>query len=312
MDEQFFKSFQADLQNEQVWRQYHLNLQNGKRNLKDVVNPSQLGSPAGLKAETQGSSPRNHDSGAQPASRADLTALASTQAIEDPTLSKTAKVTTISDPVSPKATKALTSTQDRNRENATSSQPPPPSGTHKKSTAAKPSSSSSSSPQVTPPAIPPIDASALFWSMMTHARTTDPHIYPALQRLSSCHPFILGALTNNVHFPPNHPFSSASALQPHFNVFIASADVGLRKPQREIYALALGELDAFDRRRGGRGVEAGDVLFLDDIGENLKGARDVGMRTLRVRVGETWRAVEELERILGVRLRDRSADKSRL
>ena len=80
--------------------------------------------------------------------------------------------------------------------------------------------------------------------------------------------------------------------------------MGLRKPDRRIYALAVGELDAFDKRRGGEGVRAGEVLFLDDIGENCRVGREVGMRTLRVRLGETERAVRELEGIVGMELRE--------
>ena len=51
------------------------------------------------------------------------------------------------------------------------------------------------------------------------------------------------------------------------------------------------------------------MVFLDDIGENLRVAREVGMRTLRVRAGETKRAVEELERVLEVDLTARARAK---
>lgn len=58
-------------------------------------------------------------------------------------------------------------------------------------------------------------------------------------------------------------------------------------------------------------MKAVNVLFLDDIGENLDMARRVGMRTLRVRLGETWKAVEELEAATGLSLVDEKM-KSRL
>jgi methionine salvage enolase-phosphatase E1 len=49
-------------------------------------------------------------------------------------------------------------------------------------------------------------------------------------------------------------------------------------------------------------VEAGEVLFLDDIGVNLKGARGVGLRTIKVNLGETKEAVRALEREVGMTL----------
>ena len=86
----------------------------------------------------------------------------------------------------------------------------------------------------------------------------------------------------------------------------------MRKPQKEIYELALERLDEFDRAKGGEGVKAKDVLFLDDIGENLKMAREVGMRTIRVQLGKTWRAVKELEKEAGVELMDEKTRRAKL
>lgn len=67
----------------------------------------------------------------------------------------------------------------------------------------------------------------------------------------------------------------------------------MRKPERGIYELALKRL----------GVEKPEeVVFLDDIGLNLKAAKDVGLRTIRVGLEETWRAVRDLEDMTGERL----------
>ena len=54
-------------------------------------------------------------------------------------------------------------------------------------------------------------------------------------------------------------------------------------------------------------VRPGDVVFLDDIGANLKGAREVGMRTIKVVMGRTEDAVRELEKITGLDLRGEKA-----
>ncbi len=86
----------------------------------------------------------------------------------------------------------------------------------------------------------------------------------------------------------------------------------MRKPARDIYDLTIQKLDEFDKSKGGSGVEGGDIVFLDDIGENLKMGREVGMRTVRVLLGKTWRAVKELEGVLGVELMDEKVRRAKL
>ncbi len=86
----------------------------------------------------------------------------------------------------------------------------------------------------------------------------------------------------------------------------------MRKPGRRIYELALKKLDEFDRQRGGEGVKAEEVLFLDDIGENLRTAREMGMRTMKVVLGKTHRAVKELERAVGLELMDEKTRRAKL
>lgn len=128
-------------------------------------------------------------------------------------------------------------------------------------------------------------------------------MYPALQNLQKTGKYILAALSNTVIFPPSHPYAiSHPEIKKIFSVYISSAHVGLRKPDRAIYDLALSEVDNFSRKNGKGGVEAGDVLFLDDIGENLKAGRAAGFRTLKVNLGRAYEAVDELERITGLQL----------
>ena len=59
-------------------------------------------------------------------------------------------------------------------------------------------------------------------------------------------------------------------------------------------------------------MEAGDVVFLDDIGENLRVGREVGMRTIAVKRGKTWRAVKELEGVTGLDLMDERVRRAKL
>ena len=96
-----------------------------------------------------------------------------------------------------------------------------------------------------------------------------------------------------------HLESSAAHIKSLLHPFISSAHVGCRKPERRIYDVAVQRMgDAL----GDRGtLRPEEILFLDDIGANLKGAADVGMRTLkvwirRVRSG-SW------ERVTGLDLR---------
>jgi putative hydrolase of the HAD superfamily len=76
-----------------------------------------------------------------------------------------------------------------------------------------------------------------------------------------------------------------------FDVVIESAVEGLRKPDARIYALALARLN----------VLASEAVFLDDLGMNLKPAREMGMATIKVIDSDS--ALAELELILGFALR---------
>ncbi len=292
-----------------------------KGRLKDMANPSQLGDPVSLKAETSDSSPTDDDRGAAsvplPAAKPE-TEIPAAQTEEKPTLSKLAKDTTIGDPVSLEAEEVALPSQERgHRTTAPLSNGQVSSNTPRSDT---PSHSffQSTSPQSSAlsnhPPVPSINVPSLFESMMDRCRHPDPYIFPALQRLSSLPTKpLLGAISNTITFPPSHPFHTpVPHLRPYFSVFIASSEVQMRKPERQIYELALRRLDAFDREHGGQGIEARDVLFLDDIGENLKAAREIGMQTLKVVRGKTWRAVKELEKVTGFELLDEKIRRAKL
>jgi epoxide hydrolase-like predicted phosphatase len=100
----------------------------------------------------------------------------------------------------------------------------------------------------------------------------------------------VGALTNN--WVADEPADSrlGQDLRSLFDAFVESAIVGLRKPDPRIYALVCREL----------GVDPAEAVFLDDIGTNLKAARALGMRTIKVETPEA--ALAELESALGFAL----------
>lgn len=167
------------------------------------------------------------------------------------------------------------------------------------------------SPASIPP-LPELDAEFLFWEMMRISRTSDPHMFPALLKLRESSAFVLGALSNTVIFPDGHLFNQdVSGVKSQFDFFISSAHTGLRKPDPKIYEVAVQEMDALAKKKGMEGVAPSDIVFLDDIGQNLKAAKKAGMRTIKVNLGKTHDAVKELEKVTGLPLLA-GQDKARL
>jgi putative hydrolase of the HAD superfamily len=99
----------------------------------------------------------------------------------------------------------------------------------------------------------------------------------------------VAALTNN-WLDGNR--TVGNGLRRHFDVFVESAAVGLRKPDPRIYAIVCREL----------GVAPPRAVFLDDIGRNLKPARALGMTTIKV--DDPVQALRELGALLDVDLID--------
>lgn len=81
------------------------------------------------------------------------------------------------------------------------------------------------------------------------------------------------------------------AVMAEFEQVVESSRLGLRKPDPRIYQHAC-ELMA---------VSPEEVVYLDDLGVNLKPARELGMTTIKV--GDPDAALASLEDILGMRLR---------
>jgi epoxide hydrolase-like predicted phosphatase len=75
-----------------------------------------------------------------------------------------------------------------------------------------------------------------------------------------------------------------------FDAAIISGDVGIHKPQPEIYELACERL----------GVAAGDCVFVDDLRENIAGAEAVGMTGVLHR--DAAETIPRLEKLLGAKL----------
>jgi FMN phosphatase YigB (HAD superfamily) len=185
------------------------------------------------------------------------------------------------------------------------------------------------------PPVASIDAKEMFWNMMRMARSPDPNIYPALRKLKASGKFIVAALSNTIAFPPGIRDEKGDIflsgikskevkalglnslgeggngggvgderedIKNLFDVFISSAHVGMRKPEQRIYDFALEEVRRIGKSKGVE-VDAGDIVFLDDIGQNLRMAKERGMRTIKVTLGKSDVALKELEEVVGMGLR---------
>ena len=120
-----------------------------------------------------------------------------------------------------------------------------------------------------------------------------PEMVEALKLIKSR--FKTGCITNNL--PANSVGSAAgrslyvAEVMALFDHVIESAKIGLRKPDPRIYRMMLEAL----------GVDPERCVYLDDLGINLKPARDMGMTTIQVR--DAAQAIAELEAATGLSLR---------
>lgn len=105
--------------------------------------------------------------------------------------------------------------------------------------------------------------------------------------------FLTACLTNNVRNAKADASPRAAEWQQALSLFhqvIESSRVGARKPEPRYFDMACRSL----------GIVPADAVFLDDLGVNLKPARAMGMRTIKV--DDPPRALAELEKLLGLKL----------
>jgi putative hydrolase of the HAD superfamily len=120
-----------------------------------------------------------------------------------------------------------------------------------------------------------------------------PEMLEALRRVTA--KFKTGCITNNL---PANAIGSAGGRSLYiaevmalFNHVIESAKIGLRKPDPRIYQMMVEALD----------VDPRHCVYLDDLGVNLKPARDMGMTTIKVI--DAPQAIAELEAATKLSLR---------
>jgi putative hydrolase of the HAD superfamily len=133
-----------------------------------------------------------------------------------------------------------------------------------------------------------VDGAAVM-AAIAEAGVARPIMLEAIRRLRA-RGLRVGALTNNWRREGPEDDVIPHRLRSHFDAFVESRVVGLRKPDPRIYVLACREL----------GVDPPCTAFLDDIGGNLKPARALGMATIKV--DDPQRALAELGALLGLEL----------
>ncbi|TYL88484.1 HAD-IA family hydrolase [Bradyrhizobium rifense] len=119
-----------------------------------------------------------------------------------------------------------------------------------------------------------------------------PEMVEALKRIKA--QFKTGCITNNL---PANTIGSMTGRSLYvaevmvlFDHVIESAKIGLRKPDPRIYQLMVEALK----------VDPKNCVYLDDLGVNLKPAREMGMTTIKVTSGA--QAIAELEAATGLKL----------
>lgn len=128
-----------------------------------------------------------------------------------------------------------------------------------------------------------LDTAALMHGIAERSRIV-PEMLAAVRRIRA-DGFRVAALTNNWE-APDALHARMQELRDEFDVFVESCREGLHKPDPRIYEIVLERL----------GVAADEVIFLDDIGRNLKPAGALGMTTIKVTCPE--QALAELDRLL--------------
>lgn len=109
-----------------------------------------------------------------------------------------------------------------------------------------------------------------------------PEMIEAIRR---CHERLRTVLvTNNFVSAASVVHDTVGAI---FDVIVESSEAGVRKPEVAFYELACARAE----------VRPDEVVFLDDLGVNLKPARELGMTTIKVIDPAT--ALAELESVVG-------------
>ena len=120
-----------------------------------------------------------------------------------------------------------------------------------------------------------------------------PKMVNALEKLKKEN-FTLACLTNNFNSGDKNQSAlddineERTKIMNNFDYIIESKELGIRKPDVEFYLKAL-EISGADPKK---------TIFLDDLGINLKPAKELGMTTIKVL--DSDQALKELGNLVGI------------
>ncbi|KAG8878230.1 hypothetical protein FRB97_002688 [Tulasnella sp. 331] len=161
-----------------------------------------------------------------------------------------------------------------------------------------------------------VDGRELFGLMM-RGGTYDFKVVDAIRAIKATGRWKVIALTNNYHRPFDELLAknpevakremeflgwnvsggpASQDLKDMFDDFVDSSEVGSRKPEPPFY------LHACEKH----GLKPSEIIFLDDLGVNLKTGKELGMETIHVPIGKSEVALEKLQERLGIQLLDPS------
>ena len=130
-----------------------------------------------------------------------------------------------------------------------------------------------------------IDARAVIACLSGDVR---PEMVDALRTIKDAG-FKQACLTNNFfRFDNADTTRTRSPIMDLFDVVVESSVIGIRKPEPRFYEIACEQL----------GIQPSEAVMLDDLGVNLKPAREMGIRTIKVI--DARQALDELSDVLGI------------
>ncbi|KAJ1964623.1 hypothetical protein GGI12_001291 [Dipsacomyces acuminosporus] len=135
-----------------------------------------------------------------------------------------------------------------------------------------------------------INGGVLFSRMMDIAQQPNDCIVALIRSLKAAG-YKVAALTNNFQNDTTSGKMRDEFFGELFDEFVESSVVGLRKPDPKFYMHACNLLE----------VRPSETIFLDDIGANLRAAKNLGMAAVQVQIGKELEAVEHVKRILSAR-----------
>lgn len=132
-----------------------------------------------------------------------------------------------------------------------------------------------------------IDARAVIGCLSGDVR---PEMVAALRAIKDGG-FKQACLTNNFfRFDNAETTRTRSPIMDLFDVVVESSVIGIRKPEPRFYEIACEQLE----------ISPSEGVMLDDLGVNLKPAREMGIRTIKVI--DAPQALGELADVLGIAL----------